>query len=209
MHNVLLVDDHAVVREGLRALLRTDRTLRIVGEAESGEEACARAAVLQPDVVIMDVSLPGMNGAESTRRLLQVSPASRVIALTAHDEPAYVRDLLDAGASGFVLKRSVLPQLTRAIEAVARGAVFLDPNLVQPVPSSPETPTWDVSACLTSREVDVASLIARGHTQAEIARVLEISVKTVETHKTRLMTKLGLRTRAQLVRYAVYRRWLT
>lgn len=208
---VLVVDDHAVVRAGVRAILKDDPRLEIVGEAADGADGCVQAEALRPQIVVMDVSMPGLNGAEATRRVLAASPDSSVIALSAHDEPPYVRELLRAGARGYVLKRAAIAQLVRAINVVIDGGLFLDPALAQR-PSSPVSPPppdkGTLAADLTSREIEVASLTARGHTNAEIAAQLTLSVKTVETHKARLMSKLGLRSRAQLVRYALYRGWL-
>ena len=205
---VLVVDDHAVVRAGLRAILNTDPRLDVVGEAEDGEDGCAQAEALRPEIVIRDVSMPTVNGAEATRRVLTVSPASRVIALTAHEEPPYVRGLLDAGARGYVLKRAMIEHLTRAIHVVAEGGLFLDPALAnRPAPQSTAHEA-NIFADLSLREVEVAALTASGHSNSEIAAALGLSVRTIETHKTRLMAKLELRTRAQLVRYAIYRGWL-
>ena len=206
---ILVVDDHAVVRAGLRTILNSDPRLEVVGEAEDGVDCCAQAATLRPDIVIMDVSMPHLNGAEATRRLLMVSPTSRVIALTAHEEPPYIHDLLDAGARGYVLKRAAVDHLVRAIETVANGVLFLDPALARRPTPSPTPDSVTISIDLTSREIEVASMAALGHSNAEVATGLTISVKTVESHKTRLMGKLGLRTRAQLVRYAIYRGWIT
>ena len=206
---VFIVDDHEVVREGLRAVLRGNPLVEFVGDAATGEDACAQAEALHPDVVIMDVSMPGMNGAETTRRILQVSPTSRVVALTAHEEPAYVRALLSAGARGYVLKRAVLQNLARAIDVVTDGGVFLDPALAQRPLSDREIEVGPATLELSTREMEVASLAARGYSNKEIAAALEISIKTVEAHKTRLMAKLGLSSRAQLVRYTIYRGWLT
>ena len=209
MHRVrvLVVDDHAVVRAGLTAIVNSDARLEVVGEAVDGVEAGTQAASLRPDIIIMDVSMPILNGADATRRVLTVSPASRVIALTAHDEPPYVRELLGAGARGYVLKRAVIEHLVRAIEVVTEGGLFLDPTLTER-PALHAKPDAAMSADLTSREIEVASMTALGHSNGEIADGLKLSVKTVETHKTRLMGKLGLRTRAQLVRYALYRGWI-
>lgn len=205
---MLIVDDHQVVREGLRAVLGSDARLRVVGEAADGAEACAKGAALRPDIAIMDLSMPGMNGADATRRLLAASPDTRVVALTAHEEPPYVRELLDAGARGYVLKRAVVRSLIRAIDVVAGGGLFLDPELAhRPLAPQDDLPTANEE--LSGRELEVAALTARGHTNAEIGAALTIGVKTVETHKTRLMRKLGLTTRAQLVRYAIYRGWLS
>ena len=205
---VLVVDDHAVVRAGLRAILSGDPRLDVVGEAGDGEEACAQAAALRPEIVIMDVSMPVVNGADATRRLRTVSPSSAVIALTAHDEPPYVRELLNAGARGYVLKRAIVEHLIRAIEVVAEGGLFLDPMLARTPASNTPPDAAALSADLTCREIEVASMTALGHSNAEIASGLRLALKTVETHKARVMGKLGLRTRAQLVRYALYRGWL-
>lgn len=205
---ILVVDDHAVVRAGLRAILKGDPRLEVVGEAGDGIDACAEAATLRPDIVIMDVSMPTLNGADATRRVLAVSPSSRVIALTAHDEPPYVRELLGAGARGYVLKRAVIEYLVRAIHVVIEGGVFLDPTLATRPGPRAQPDAAVVSADLTYREIEVGSMAALGHSNAEIATGLKLSVKTVETHKTRLMGKLGLQTRAQLVRYALYRGWV-
>ena len=204
---VLIVDDHEVVREGLRAVLSREPRLRVVGEAVDGEDACVKSAALQPEVVIMDLSMPGLNGADATRRLLEGSPGMRVVALTAHEEPPYVRELLDAGARGYVLKRGVLESLIRAIDVVADGGLFLDPELAHRPVADLDLPA--ATEELSGRELEVASLTARGYANAEIGTALKIAVKTVESHKAHLMSKLGLTTRAQLVRYAIYRGWLT
>ena len=207
-NGVLIVDDHAVVREGLRAIVTADPLLEVVGDAANGTDACAQAAVLKPDVVLMDLSMPGLSGSEATRRLREVSPGSRVVVLTAHEEAAYVRNALDAGARGYVLKRAVLQDLRRAIHIVLAGGIFLDPQLASRSVNSAPAVGEALAADLSIREIEVASLAAQGHSNAEIAAGLTISVKTVETHKSRVMTKLGLRTRAQLVNYALYRGWL-
>ena len=207
--SVLIVDDHDVVRQGLRTILGADPSLEVVGEAVDGDEACTQAAVLHPSIVIMDLRMPNLNGADATRRLLSVSPGSRVIALTAHEETPYVRELLNAGARGYVLKRAAVQYLLRSVAVVAAGGVFVDPTLGHRLAPSAPPDVAVLSAELTTREVDVASRIAAGHSNSEIAAQLQRSVKTVETHRTRLMKKLGLRTRAQLVRYAIYRGWLT
>jgi DNA-binding NarL/FixJ family response regulator len=206
---VLLVDDHAIVREGLRAILANDWRLEVVAEASDGLDGCDQAALHQPDVVIMDVSMPRLNGPDATRRLLRASPHSKVIALTVHDELPYVRELLRAGATGYVVKRTVVRDLLQAIHIVAAGGLFLDPELARAGVSRSAIEAVGTAADLSAREIDVASLSARGHTNAEIAASLSIAIKTVETHKAHLMAKLGLKTRAQLVRYAVHRGWLS
>ena len=206
--DILIVDDHEVVREGLRAVLAANPRLRVVGEAVDGEDACAQSAALRPAMVIMDLSMPVMNGADATRRVLTARPETWVIALSAHEEPPYVRELFDAGARGYVLKRSVLRSLQRAVEAVAAGGIFLDPELAHRQTAA-AADLARITGELSARETDVASLTARGYANAEIGAALNISVKTVETHKTHVMRKLGLASRAQLVRYAIYRGWLS
>ena len=205
---ILVVDDHAVVREGVRATLATDPALIVVGEAVDGDDACVQGAALQPDVVIMDLVMPGLNGSDATRRLLTVSPGSKVIALTIHEEPSYVREALRAGVRGYVLKRTMLPHLLRAIHIVIKGGIFLDVQLASQ-PHTPVVPETNATGEeLSLREIEVGSLAALGHSNAEIGARLMIATKTVETHKTHLMGKLGLSNRAELVRYAMYRGWL-
>ena len=204
---VLIVDDHQIVRDGLRAVLAGDPRLHVIGEAVDGEDACIKAAAMRPDVVVMDLSMPGLNGADATRRLLAALPGTHVVALTAHEEPPYVREMLDAGARGYVLKRAAVKSLMRAIEVVAAGGIFLDPELAHR-PASADADLPAATEELSARETEVASLTARGYSNGEIGAALRIGIKTVETHKTRMMGKLGLATRAQLVRYAIYRGWL-
>jgi DNA-binding NarL/FixJ family response regulator len=206
---VLLVDDHAIVREGLRSILAHDPSLEVVAEASDGLDGCEQAARLRPDVVIMDISMPRLNGPDATRRVLRASPHSKVIALTVHDELPYVRELLRAGATGYVLKRTIVRDLLQAIHIVASGGLFLDSALARGGVSRRAIEEVGTAGDLSAREIDVASLSARGHTNAEIAAILSIGIKTVETHKTHMMAKLGLKTRAQLVRYAVHRGWLS
>lgn len=206
---VLIVDDHAILRAGLRAVLAGDPAMTVVAEAADGLEACELAAVYRPDIVLMDISMPRLNGPDATARVVAEFPLSKVIALTMHDEAPYVRQCLRAGAKGYVLKRTIVSDLLQAIHTVARGGVYLDPALSR---GSSSRTTFDPATDaveLTSREMDVASLGALGHSNAEIASRLSVASKTVETHKTRLMGKLGLQTRAQLVRYAIHRGWLS
>jgi DNA-binding NarL/FixJ family response regulator len=207
---LLLVDDHVVVREGLRALLASDPRFEIVGEAAEGDGAISAAHALNPDVVVMDVSLPGMNGVQATRQLKLVQPEVRVVALTVHEEGGYLRSLLDAGASGYVLKRSAASELVRALHVVGDGGTYLDPGmagqlvgkLVRNAPHAGPAPG------LSDREREVVRLVARGYSNKEIAAKLEVSVKTVETYRYRAVEKLGLRGRADLVRYAIEQGWL-
>jgi len=205
---ILVADDHAVVREGLRAILDADSGLQVVGEAADGQEACEQAVALQPDLIVLDISMPRLNGAEAARVLRERVPGARIVVLTVHDEAPYVRELLRAGATGYVLKKSVQTELLRAVHTVSGGNLFLDPSLADRGTLPPSGDPFPTDVELSSRELDVAALSARGHTNAEIAAQLSISTKTVESHKARLMSKLGLKTRAQLVRYALYRGWL-
>ena len=207
---LLLVDDHTVVREGLRALLQADPRFDIVGEAADGVSAVAATAQLQPDVVLMDVSLPGLNGVVATQQLKRERPETLVVALTVHEEAGYLRSLLDAGAAGYVLKRSAASELVRAIEAVADGGNYIDPGmssyLLGKLPR--HSPQAGPTPVLSERETQVVQLVARGYSNKEVALKLDVSVKTVETYRYRAVDKLGLRSRADLVHYALERGWL-
>lgn len=208
---ILLVEDHVVVREALKSLINAQEGMHIAGEAGDGMRAVQLAAHLKPDVVVMDVGLPQMNGAEATREIKRVCPKARVLALTQFEDKGYVRELFAAGATGYVLKRSAADDLIRAIRTVAAGGTFFDPVILDKVASgfvrnvSPDQVT-DVE--LSERESEVMRLIAEGYTNKEIAHRLNLSVKSIETYKARAMEKLGLDSRAELVRYALLRGWL-
>ncbi|CAN5196519.1 response regulator transcription factor [soil metagenome] len=208
---VFLADDHAVVREGLKALINAQASMIVVGEAADGLIACEQVPGLEPDVVVMDVSMPGLTGSQATARIRQECPSVRVVALTVHEDKGYIRQLLAAGASGYVLKRAAPEELIQAIRAVASGGVYLDPSMAgkvvggfvrKPVSVGPS------SGELSDREADVARQTAAGYSNKEIAAKLELSIKTVETYRARAMVKLGLQSRAGLVRYAVQQGWL-
>ena len=207
---LLLVDDHAVVREGLRSLLGTDSRFEIVGEAADGLTAISAVERLQPDVVVMDVSLPGMNGAQVTRRLKESQPDVRTLALTVHEEGGYLRSLMDAGASGYVLKRSAASELLRAIEVVGEGGTYLDSSIAGQLVSKlgQRRTALAPSSALSEREREVVRYVAHGYSNKEIAAKLDVSVKTVETYRYRATEKLGLHSRADLVRYAIDQGWL-
>lgn len=207
---LLLVDDHAVVREGLRSLLGTDPRFEIVGEAADGLAAVTAAESLGPDVVVLDVSLPGMNGAQLARRLKEQLPATKMLALTVHEEGGYVRSLMDAGASGYVLKRSAASELLRAVEVVGEGGTYLDSSIAGQLVSrlGQRRPSAAPSSALSDREREVVRFVAHGYSNKEIATKLDVSVKTVETYRYRATEKLGLRSRADLVRYAIDQGWL-
>lgn len=203
--SILLADDHTVLRSGLRALLSAQADLEVVGEAAEGGEALRLAQTLKPAVVVMDIGMPGVNGIDATARIRRELPATRVLILSMHDDQGYLRQALRAGASGYVLKKAADTELLAAIRAAARGEVFLDPSLakglvedvVLPKAQAPEIPT------LSEREREVLHLLARGHTNQQVADRLCIGAKSVETYKARLMEKLGLKGRAELVRYAL------
>ncbi|WP_157369997.1 response regulator transcription factor [Zavarzinella formosa] len=208
---VFLADDHAVVREGLKALINTQPGMEVVGEAADGLVACLRIPALKPDVAVMDVSMPGLTGSQATARLRQECPTVRVLALTVHEDRGYIRQLLAAGAAGYVLKRAAPEELIHAIRTVATGGVYLDPSMAGKVvsgfvrkPATSDSP----NAELSDRETEIAQKTAAGHSNKEIAAQLELSIKTVETYRARAMEKLGLQSRADLVRYAVQQGWL-
>jgi DNA-binding NarL/FixJ family response regulator len=209
---VYLADDHAVVRAGLSALINAQPDMQVSGEASDGRTACDQAQESQPDVVVMDVSMSEMNGAQATARLKQVCPHVKVLALTVHEDKGYLRLLLEAGASGYVLKRAAAEELIHAIRTVAAGGVYLDPVLAGKVVGSfvrnPAGNRVSEDGDLSEREAEVVRLIAAGHSNKEIAKRLSLSVKTIETYKARSMEKLGLASRADLVRYALQRGWL-
>ncbi|MEO2087900.1 MAG: response regulator transcription factor [Gemmataceae bacterium] len=205
---VLLADDHAVVRAGLKALLDAQPDLSVVGEAADGLTAVELAGQLQPDVAVVDVSMPGLGGGEVTEGIARDYPRVRVVALTAHEESGYVRRLLAAGAAGYVLKRSAADELVRAVRAVAAGEGYLDPGVAGGVVERLRDAPPPATAELSERETEVVRLIAHGYSNKEIAAKLGLSVKTVETYKTRSLEKLGLRSRVDIVRYAAGRGWL-
>jgi DNA-binding NarL/FixJ family response regulator len=207
---LLLVDDHAVVREGLRSLLSDQSRFEIVGDASDGVAALAAVDRLRPDIVVMDVSMPSMNGAQATRRLKELHPTIKTIALTVHEEGGYLRSLMDAGASGYVLKRSAASELLRAIDAVAEGGVYLDSSIAGQLVNKlgQRKSSLAPSAALSEREREVVRYVAHGYSNKEIATKLDVSVKTVETYRYRATEKLGLNSRAELVRYAIDQGWL-
>jgi DNA-binding NarL/FixJ family response regulator len=209
---IFLADDHAVVREGLKALINAQPEMEVSGEAGDGRAACRQIEQLQPDVVIMDVSMPEMSGAQATEQLKRVCPHVKVLALTVHEDKGYLRRLLEAGASGYMLKRAAAEELIHAIRTVAAGGVYLDPTVAGKVVGGfvrhPAGKGVSEGGDLSDREAEVVRLIAAGYNNKEIASRLTLSVKTVETYKSRSMEKLGLHSRADVVRYALQRGWL-
>lgn len=208
---VFLADDHAIVREGLKALINGQTGMEVVGEAADGRTACAKVKEILPDVVVMDLSMPELNGVQATRELCSQCPTVKVLALTVHEERSYLRDLIEAGASGYVLKRSAAEDLVHAVQVVARGDVYLDPSVTAAVLGklARRGPPSDSSSLdLSERETEVLQLVAQGHSNREIAGRLKISIKTVATYKARSMEKLGLTGRADIVRFALQKGWL-
>jgi DNA-binding NarL/FixJ family response regulator len=208
----LVVDDHPVVLAGLRALIGAEHDFTLVGEARDGRSALRMATQLAPDVIVLDISLPEMNGVELAAALRTGLPECRVLILTVHEERAYLRQVLDLGAGGYLLKRSVADELPRAIRAVAAGGTYLDPaiagKVVGDLSRGPGRPQPGCPVELSDRESDVLRMVAGGHSNKAISSRLNISVKTVETYKARAMEKLGFRSRVELVRYAADQGWL-
>jgi DNA-binding NarL/FixJ family response regulator len=209
---VALADDHPVVLAGVKALLQADHEIAIVGEATTAAQAFAMIKETQPDVAEIDVSLPDMIGTELARRLTAACPQVKLLVLTVHEDRAYVQPLLQAGARGYLLKRSAAEDLVRAIRAITAGGVYLDPAIADKALSDAarrsETGASADGGELSPREADVLRLTAQGFSNKEIAARLEVSVKTVETYKSRAAEKLGLRNRADIVRYGVAHGWL-
>jgi two-component system response regulator NreC len=204
---LILADDHAMVRSGLRMLLEAQTDMRIIGEAENGTEAVSQITSLQPDVVLMDVQMPDMNGIEATRQIKKRVPETAVLALTIYEDDQYFFEMLRAGASGYIPKRAAPDDLVTAIRTVARGDVFLYPSLasrlVQDFVNRQGTTTAPTCDELTPREQEVVTLIAEGLTNAAIGKQLEISVKTVDRHRENIMRKLNMHNRVELVKYAI------
>jgi len=196
---VLLADDHAILIEGLRAYLSYYDDVEVVGEAHDGAEALASVAELQPDIVLMDIAMPGINGITATRLIREQYPQTRVLVLTQHEEKQYVLALLKAGASGYILKRALGSDLINALRTVARGGTFLYPTVATLLVEEMKHPT----VSLTPREAEVLQHIVRGETSSQIADSLSLSVKTVEWHRSNLMSKLNVHGVADLVRYAL------
>jgi DNA-binding NarL/FixJ family response regulator len=209
---VFLADDHPVVLAGIKALLTADPALEIVGEARDGQAALRTAIEVKPDVLVLDLSMPGLNGMDVIRQLLAECPGCKVLVLTVHEDRSYVRKLLEFGAVGYVLKRSAAEDLLRAIHAVAAGGIYLDPAIAGQVIEGTAKRQQDDSqgrgADLSEREVEVLRLTALGHSNKAIAAVLRVGVKSVETYKARAMDKLGFHSRVELVGYALGHGWL-
>lgn len=203
MIRVLLADDHAMVRKGFRLILEAQPDMEIAGEAGNGREAVELAERLHPDIVVMDVAMPELNGIEATRRLASSSPHTRVLALSMHKDSVYVREILRAGARGYLLKDSIDTDLISAVRAVARGDGYISPGVSDAVLSDYRRHVTDPLDLLTSREREVLQMIAESKTNKEIAVALNLSVYTVEAHRGKIMEKLNLHSTGELVRFAV------
>ncbi|MBZ5606005.1 MAG: response regulator transcription factor [Acidobacteriia bacterium] len=203
MIKILLADDHVLVRQGFKMILGAQQDMQIVGEAANGREAVELAEKLQPDLVVMDVTMPELNGIEATRRIAEAAPRARVLALSMHKDAVYVREILRAGARGYLLKDSVDADLLAAVRAVARGEGYLSPGVSDAVLTDYRKHVTDPLDLLTSREREVLQMIAEGKTNKEIATLLNLSVYTVEAHRGRIMEKLNLHSTGELVRFSL------
>jgi len=208
---VLSAEDHETVREGLKLILGGYADLEVVGEAGDGRATVELAQKLEPDVVLMDISMPSMNGLRATSKLKECCPNVHVLALTRHKDHGYLQQILRAGASGYVLKQSPANELIHAIRAVAKGGKYLDPTVAERVLGSivhRDGFLTEAQPQITARESEILRLISWGHSNKEIATRLDLSVKTIEAHKTNAMKKLGMNSRIDIVRYAVLQGWM-
>jgi two-component system response regulator NreC len=209
---VLLADDHKMVRNGLRMVIDAQPDMAVVGEADNGRGAVSMALELQPDVVVMDISMPGLNGLKATQQLKELCPGIKILTLTRHTDDGYVQQLLAAGVSGYLLKQSASDELVRAIRAVVAGQSYLDPAITKQIFGSVVGKRVARGALaektLSQREEEVLRLIAWGYLNKEIGDRLQISIKTAEAHKANAMTKMGMKSRIDIVRYALLQGWL-
>jgi two-component system response regulator NreC len=205
---IILADDHAVLRDGVRMVLESQAGFKVVGTADNGADAVELAGDLQPDIAVLDVAMPNMNGLEATREIIQRCANTRVVILSMYDNEEYLREALRAGASAYVLKRAAAKELVSAIQTVRQGQSYLDPALTRTLISDYVRQVERVDEApdsLTDRELEVLKLVAEGFTNRQIALKLTISIKTVQTHRANLMDKLNLHDRTELVRYAIRR----
>jgi len=212
---VMIADDHAILRAGLRMLVNAQADMEVVSEAPDGEQAVQVARETRPDVALLDLTMPRVGGMKALQEMVRGCSEVRVLVLTMHDDPAYLRSALAAGACGYLLKRAVDAELIAAIRAVHRGGIFVDPRLanvlVQDVIAKESTKAGSTRPAniLSRRELQVLRLVARGYTSAEIAKQIFVGVKTIETYRSRFAEKLGLRTRSDVIRFAVQMGLLT
>jgi DNA-binding NarL/FixJ family response regulator len=207
-----LVEDHETVRQGLKLLIDREADMEVVDEASNGAEAIGRPALDHLDVVIMDLSMPGISGVIATRKLKALRPALAIVSLTRHADQTFLEELLRAGASGYVLKQSPHTELFRAIRAAAGGLQYIDPalthHLAAPFAAQERKRTGGRLPSVTGRETEVLRLVSQGYSNKEIAAKLELSIKTIEVHKANAMRKLGLLGRIELLKYALHQGWL-
>jgi DNA-binding NarL/FixJ family response regulator len=207
--SILVVDDHELVRRGIRGLLHAPRGWKVVGEAANGREAIEKANRLKPDIAIVDLTMPSLDGLQATRQIREESPATKVVVLTMHESDQMVRRVLDAGALGYVLKSDLATHLVKAVKDVSTGKLFLTPKVSDIVlkgflkTSNQPDETEHSQARPTPRELEIIRLLAKGKANKEIAAELGITIRTVETHRAKIMLKLGLHSLAELIRYAI------
>ncbi len=206
---VYLADDHPVVRNGIRGLLEANADVEIVGEAADGETAIREVPELAPDVVVMDVSMPNLGGAEATERIKKDCPSTQIVILTMYEESGYVKRLLNAGAVGYVLKRSAADNLVQAVRNAATGQTYIDPTVAGKVVAEITGMIPGPEAELSIRETEVLKMVAQGFLIKQIATKLEVQGRTIETYKSRAMEKLGLKTRVDVIRFASQQGWLS
>jgi two-component system response regulator NreC len=205
MTKVLIADDHAIVRAGLRALLLEEATFDLVGEAAGGYEAIELVEKTNPDVLILDLSMPDLDGISVTRKIKLQSPALKILILTLHEDEALLKEAIKAGAAGYILKRAAESELISAVRTILRGDLYVDPSMVRVLleeSRSPEINQKDSVELLTQRETEILRLIVEGYTNRQIGQELNISIRTVEGHRANISDKLGLHSRVELVRYA-------
>jgi len=210
---IMIADDHTIVRQGMKKLLETYPELQVVGESQDGDETVELVKKLLPDIVIMDISMPGLNGLDATRQIKKRAPEVKILILTMHAEKEYIFKILQSGASGYLLKGSAIDELVTAIHAVDRGESYLSPPVSKSiiedyVGGGAKSRSPMKSQPLTTREREVLQLIAEGHTSKSIATRLSLSSKTIETHRSHIMQKLNIHNAAGLIRYAIQRGWV-
>ena len=203
--NILLADDHTIVRQGLKLILSAHSDLHVIGEAANGKEAVELAAKLKPDIVLMDVAMPELNGIEATRKMVEANSRLRVLVLSMHKEAVYVREILRAGARGYILKDAIDTELLNAVRSVARGDGYISPAVSGALLNDYRKDVTDPVDLLSPREREVLQLIAEGKTNKEIATKLNLSVYTVDSHRGKIMEKLNLHSTGELVRFAIKR----
>lgn len=209
---IVLADDHKIVREGIRLLIDSQDDMEVVGEAGDGEAAIVKVTELMPDIIVMDISMPKLNGLKATKRLKRISPQIKILTLTRHTDDGYLQQLIQAGANGYVLKQSAPAELINAIRVIGSGKSYLDPTLTEKVMGGYVRQSAALAGAsmvaISDRESEVVRLIAWGYSNKEIGTRMEISVKTVEAHKANSMRKLGIASRIDIVRYAILQGWL-